>query len=364
MKILVVTGSSGGHIFPALSFLHALRDRGKDIDALLLLPKRAKELDLALQDCRVGYLSISTVKFKPDFKNLAAWFGFLKGSLESLCLLVEFRPDIVVGFGSISSVPAVLFAWIFRIKTLIHEQNVIPGRANRLLAKFADKIAISFVETKNYLNNSERAVLTGNPIRRELKADKDLRQEALNFFGFNNNKLTILVMGGSQGSHRINTCFLNAVSMIKDKSGFQVIHLAGQQDCALLDNGYRDLRVAFKLFTFLKEMQYAYSIADLAITRAGATTISELVFFATPAVIIPYPFAYRHQLNNAGVLTKHEAAVLINEDELKPEVLKEVLVDLMNNPNKIKFMRSNYSRISRTNACDLLANEALSLIAA
>ncbi|MDD2689798.1 MAG: undecaprenyldiphospho-muramoylpentapeptide beta-N-acetylglucosaminyltransferase [Candidatus Omnitrophica bacterium] len=364
LKVLVATGSSGGHIFPALSFLHTLRDKYKNVDTLLILPKRAREFNLVPRDCKVSYLSISTIKFKLSLKNLAACFGFLKGSLESLYLLVEFRPDVVVGFGSLSCIPVVLLAWIFRIKTLIHEQNVIPGRANRLLAKFADKIAVSFIQTKNYLNSSQKLVFTGNPIRQELKAAKDLRQEALDFFGFDNNKFTILVMGGSQGSHRINTCFLNAVSMMTDKSGFQIVHLAGQADYGLLDSGYRDSQVAFKLFTFLKEMQYAYSIADLAITRAGATTIAELAFFGTPAIIIPYPFAYRHQLNNAGVLTGHAAAILINEDELEPKVLKEVLVDLMNNPNKIKLMRSNFNRISKTNACDLLINEALSLIAA
>ncbi len=363
IKVLVVTGSSGGHIFPALSFLHTLKDKYKNLDTLLVLPKRAKEFGLVPKDWKAGYLSISTIKFAPDFKNLIAVLKFLKGSLESLYLLVEFRPDVVVGFGSLNSIPIILFAWAFRIKTLIHEQNVMPGRANRLLAKFSDKIAISFSETKNYLKSNHRIVFTGNPIRQELRVVKD-RQEALSFFGFDDNKFTILVMGGSQGSHRINVCFLKAILMMPDRSKFQIIHLAGPKDLELLDSGYRDLGVGFKLFTFLKDMQYAYSIADLAITRAGATTIAELAFFGIPAIIIPYPFAYKHQLNNAKVLSKHATAIFIKDNELDPEKLREVLVDLMNNPNKIRLMRSHYNRISKTNANDLLIDEVFSLMTA
>ena len=363
MRVLVVTGSSGGHIFPALSFLDGLKNRHKEIDTLLVLPRSslklatAKALALAY---KVDWISISPVKLNISLKDSLAIFNFLKGSLESLFIILRFRPDIVVGFGSLICVPMIMLAWLFRIKTLIHEQNVLTGRANRLLAKFTDRIAISFQETRGYLKiNPDKIVLTGNPIRRELKRiDKS---KAFSFFGLNDDKFTILVMGGSLGSHSINKSFFGAVSTISDKSRFQVIHISGPGDYSLLYNSYKDLGLEIKLFGFFQQMQYAYSIADLAVSRGGATTIAELMFFCLPAIIIPYPYAYSHQLGNARVLEKKGCAVLIKDSRLDANILRQALEDIMNNPDKAKLMRSGYDGFLKVNANDLLVDEVLSL---
>jgi len=361
MKILVVTGASGGHIFPALSFLETLKETHKKIDTLLVLPKATVKSRILPNNYEVKYISISTIELSFNFSNFIAILRFLKGSLESLVLLLEFRPSIVVGFGSLDCIPLVGLAWIFRIKTLIHEQNVIPGRANRLLAKFSDRVAISFSETKDYLKVSPgRIMLTGNPIRQELKIIDKV--EALSFFGFNADKFTILVMGGSQGSHRINISFLEAVSKMADTSCFQVIHLTGSGDLDLLNKGYKDLSIKVKLFTFLKEMQYAYSASNLALCRAGATTITELTFFRLPAIIVPYPFAYKHQLSNAKTLERMGTAILIKDDELDGNILREAFGDFINNPDKINFMRSRYKETTTHNANALLIDAALSLV--
>lgn len=357
MRILVVTGASGGHIFPALSLIEALAEKDGSIETLLVLPKRSLRAEALPKRFKVKHISISNLKMDLSFKNLIAVFDFLKGSLESLFLMIEFRPDVVVGFGSLNSIPLVILAWLFRTKTLIHEQNVIPGRANKLLSKFADRIAISFAETRDYLKVSpERIVLTGNPIRKDLK--RISRQEALKFFGFHEDKFTILVVGGSQGSHRINVNFQEAVSMLAGP-GFQVIHLSGAKDFDPLLEKYEDSDINFRLYPFLKEMQYAYSASDLAITRAGATTISELLFFRSPAIIIPYPYAYAHQLSNARVLERMKTAIVINDEQLEAQDLKETLEDLMSNPDKVRQMRQNFSRDISFDADLLLAKEVL-----
>ena len=168
MRILVITGASGGHIFPALGFLDILRDKYKDISTLLVLPRINNIINQMQKfDYQVKYISVSSIKLNLDFKNFMAIFRFFKGTLESIVILLSFKPDIIVGFGSLVSVPMVMLAWLLRIKTLIHEQNVIPGRANRFLARFNDKIAVSFAETEGYLKKYKRkVVLTGNPIRR------------------------------------------------------------------------------------------------------------------------------------------------------------------------------------------------------
>ncbi len=360
MRILVVTGSSGGHIFPALSFLGALENKREVmIDALLVLPRKCSKGRLAESAFKIKYISVSAIGLKLNFKNLLGVFNFLKGSLESLFLLFKFRPHIVVGFGTLNSVPLVILAWLFRMKTLIHEQNVIPGRANRLLAKFADRIAISFRETRHYLKDDRKVTLTGNPVRGGFK--KTDRAKALNFFGFSEDKFTILVVGGSQGSHKINLAFCEAISSIPDKSRLQVIHISGTDDYNLLRSFYKDFNLDVKLFSFLEEMQYAYSISSLAICRAGASTITELIFFGLAAIIIPYPFAYKHQASNAQVLKEAGSAIIIEDSKLNAVVLQDTLSQLLNNPDKVDLMRSSFNNIFKPNADGLLADLALSL---
>ncbi len=358
MKILTIAGSSGGHIFPALGLLDTLYNKHKNIDALLVLPRKSITNKIKTPKYRVEYISISSIKPGLDFKNFSAILLLLKGSWESIIILLKFRPDVVVGFGSLVSVPMILFAWLLGMKTLIHEQNVIPGRANLLLAKFTDRIAISFAETRDYFKDyKDKVFLTGNPIRKQLiRIDKN---KALDFFGFNGDKFTILVMGGSQGSHRINSGFLRAVSKIADKPGFQVIHIAGFPDYELLKNSYKDLNISFRLFNFLEPMQYAYSACDLVVSRAGASTIAELIFFGLAAIIIPYPFAYRHQIANARVLEKIGAGIIIQDNELGTDILKENIGNIINNPDRIKTMQSRYDNVPSLNANDLLAEAVL-----
>ncbi len=373
MRILVVTGQSGGHIFPALSFLDVLNHRYKDIDTLLILPLQKNQSRQPIGDIfgknlasckkspdyRVSYLAISPIELSLSFKNFIAILKFFKGSLKSIIIFLTFKPDIVVGFGTLVCIPAIVFARLFGIKTVIHEQNVIPGKANRFLAKFSHRIAISFKETKDYLKGYEtKVVLTGNPLRKELEQiDK---KEALIFFGFQDDKFTILIMGGSQGSRRINLGFLRAMSNISDKFKFQIIHLAGHLDYDLLKESYRGLNTDIQLFRFLKPMQYAYSACDLVVSRGGASTIAEIIFFKLPAIIIPYPFAYKHQTANAKVLEKMGSAIIINDNELDKDTFKVNLEKLLNNPERIKAMRLCYDSVSRVNINDLLVNAVLS----
>jgi len=361
LKVLVVSGLSGGHIFPAISFLDTLKEQHKDIETLLILPKISLHLPRVMDIQDVRYVSISRIKLGLDLKNLFAILKFFKGSIESLILLIKFHPDVVVGFGSLVSLPVILSAWMLRMKTLIHEQNLIPGRANRFLARFTDKIAISFGATRDYLNNHKaKIVFTGNPLRGQLK--KITKFQAHEFFGFSPDKFTILVMGGSAGSHSINIGFLNALSGLTSKSKLQVIHLSGLKDYDILNQGYKKLNINYKLFGFLDDMQYAYSAADLVVSRAGAISISEIMFFELPTVIIPYPYAYAHQLKNARVLEENGCATIIPDNQLDTGILIRVIEDFINNPGKISLMRSGYNNMLKVNAGDLLVNEVLSLV--
>ncbi len=361
VRILAVAGASGGHIFPAVSFLQAFKKEHADLKALLVIPKRSAKIKITTEEFNVKYISIYPVNLSFTRSNFIALLNFFRGTLESLKFLFDFQPDVVVGFGGLESIPLLFFAWIFRLKTLIHEQNVLPGKANRLLVKFVDKVAISFIETKKYLKICpEKIVLTGNPVfeRLELVAKK----EALEFFGLNENKFTILAIGGSQGSRSINSAFLGAIATMSNNYKVQVIHITGTADYDFLTKRYKDLSkiVNAKIFSFLKEMQYAYSACDLAVTRAGATTIAELLCFKLPAVIIPYPYAYNHQSENAKILQNLGAAVVIEDNEGMSQELKNILDGFVNNPEKIKVMRNNFNNYNvKSNAGDLLVNAAL-----
>ena len=360
MRVLAASGPSGGHIFPALSFLSELKAEHQNIETLLILPKTCvigKEEKLP---CKLKYVSISGLKFKLNSKNILAAFNFLKGSLQSLFILIDFRPDVVIGFGSLSCVPVIIFARLLRINTLIHEQNVIPGRANMFLAMFADRIAISFPKTRDYFRrHCKKIAYAGNPIRPELtRMDKP---EALNFFGLSNDKFTILVMGGSQGSHRINLEFQKTILGISGELGFQVIHLSGSRDYSFLKPRYNGLNTQVRLFDFLKPMHYAYSAADLVISRAGATTISEIIFFGLPAILIPYPYAWAHQFANARILEENGCAVIIRDEELSTGRLKSGIEYFMSHPDKMKNMRLAYRDFIIPDSSRELAREVIAL---
>jgi UDP-N-acetylglucosamine--N-acetylmuramyl-(pentapeptide) pyrophosphoryl-undecaprenol N-acetylglucosamine transferase len=245
------------------------------------------------------------------------------------------------------------------MKTIIHEQNVLPGRANKLLAKFVDRVAVSFSKTKEYLDISpDKIVVTGNPLRQELRIiDK---AEARRFFGFKD-AFTILVMGGSQGSHAINMAFLDCLANIPQAHTLQVIHICGGQDLQFLNDSYRKLKLQVRVFSFLKEIQYAYSVADIVLCRAGATSIAELMRFKLPAIIIPYPYAYQHQRKNAEALEEIGSALIATDDALKDKALLRLLQGLMDEPVKLTAMRSGYQGIGENDAGALLVHEVVSL---
>jgi UDP-N-acetylglucosamine--N-acetylmuramyl-(pentapeptide) pyrophosphoryl-undecaprenol N-acetylglucosamine transferase len=358
MRVLVVTGSSGGHIFPALALVDSLKALGNEV--LLVLPQKSQDNRIFVESVPVKYIHSANFSFNLSSQNILGTYFFLLGAWEGMRIIIKFRPDVVVGFGSLNTLALMFWAWLFRVKTIIHEQNVIPGRANRCLAKLVDKVALSFDQTSSYLNISrEKISLTGNPLRRGLVRLN--RQAALDFFQLKEGKFTILITGGSQGSHKLNSICLSALSAFQSKDNLQVIHIAGSADFTVLQAGSASLAFNYKLFDFIPDMQYAYSVADLVICRAGATTIAELQRFGIPAILVPYPFAYAHQLANAQVLEGLKAAVIISNQELTPEKLRSKLREFLEDPQKIKTMAQAYPENQVFDAAGMLAREVLSL---
>ena len=353
MRILAVAGASGGHIFPAVGFLDDFKIAYPDTKTLLILPKRALDKGFDTGGHPVGAISVSNLSLKPSVRNIVAGINFLKGFFESIVILAQFKPDIVVGFGSIASIPVVVCAWLFRTTVMIHEQNVLPGRANRFLSVISDRIAISFPETAGYFSaQRSNVVWTGNPVRKSLVVID--RGKALDHFGLPSGRRTILVMGGSQASRQINFSFARAFKALRLRDDLQVIHLCGTADKDILEKEYTPCAGSVRLVPFLTDMHYAYSAADLVISRAGATTIAELMKYRIPAILIPYPYAYAHQEQNARVLARAGSAVVVIDADLAGNTLHDVLHAIMQTDTPLENMRRSYDRFAVDNPLSLV----------
>ncbi len=355
MRILIAAGKSGGHIYPAVALAQELKNCAADV--LLVLPRTSPQNNLPVEPVQVQYIAAGHLSLQLNKKTITGFYFCLSGAWESLRIILKFKPDAVVGFGSLNTLALIFWAWLFRIKTIIHEQNVICGRANRLLAKFVDRVAVSFKQTAGSLSIAkEKIIVTGNPLRRNLQRLE--KKAALDFFGFARNKFTVLVTGGSQGSHKLNTACFEALVDYPAKDNLQVIHICGNRDYGQLKGGYGHL--PYRLFEFLPQMQYAYSASDLIICRSGATTIAELRRFGVPAILVPYPFAYAHQSANARILEEIGAALIIPDQELTAKIIKEKLTEFLKDPQALINMRQAYARLPEPDAAQLLAKEVLS----
>lgn len=321
MKIVLATGGTGGHIFPALQVALEFKKENHQIyfiGSFGDFSPRLKEHGFEIYDIPARGVSFRS----PD----AAWMSvcsMVKAITHSWRIMRNLKPDAVAGFGGYGAFPVISVGILLGIPSLIHEQNVYPGRANKMLARFVKKIAISFKETKQYLPPG-KCVLTGCPCK---KPKNYIKEEVLKNFGLQQNKYTILVLGGSQGSHRINDLFKEAVPVIKSLLNFQVIHIAGRKDFDQLNSFYQTSGIDYFLTPFTDEIDKAYSVADLAISRAGAVSVTELATFNLPSILIPYPFAGAHQKQNALILEHAGLGSVFDEKDLSAELLKDSIID-------------------------------------
>lgn len=324
MKIVIATGGTGGHIFPALHVAEALRTKGHEVLFLGTFgaaAERVKRQGFAVQDLKAKGMTGQSPK-----NFLLALGKMLAAVFQSFQFLKGLRPDVVVGFGSYGAFPVVFAAIIKKIPVMIHEQNVRPGQANKVLARWVDKVAISFSKSHRYFSRA-RVVLTGCPAKENPPlAD---RETLLERFGLKKEGKTILVLGGSQGSRRINAVFVETALILKKESDFQVIHVAGKDDVLMLRQHYEYLKVPHHVCDFMNDIENAYAVADLAISRAGAVSITELCHFGIPSILIPYPYAGAHQKENAQVMVELGQAVMVEEQNLSPLRLRDTILSFL-----------------------------------
>ena len=336
MLFLFACGGTGGHIFPALSVGEEMRRRDARTRILYVCGKKDIENAIFNVAREEKVAVIETAPFRGAFSLADPLFlsKSLRGFFQSLRMVLKERPVLVVGFGGYVSFPVIAAAKCCGIPTMIHEQNVIPGKANDLLAKHVDAVAMSFEETKKRWAALKNARVTGNPIRTFI--ERDCRQEALDFFRFSSGRKTLLVLGGSQGADSINTLFLACLEKLSENTRrrLQVLHLCGRMDPAESERACEKAGVPAKAFAFFDRMDLAYGAADFCVGRAGATFLAEVVTKNIPMLLVPYPFSGGHQRANAEAYRRLCGAYVVEQKDLDADKLAVYLNKMMGEKEK------------------------------
>jgi UDP-N-acetylglucosamine--N-acetylmuramyl-(pentapeptide) pyrophosphoryl-undecaprenol N-acetylglucosamine transferase len=360
MKILIAAGGSGGHIFPALALSEKL-SRQKDVEIVFVASRRALDRKILRKaPFKKVFLSINPMPYGLSFKIIPFVIKFICDLFASAFILAVERPKIAVGFGGYTAGSILMLAAVMGIKTIIHEQNLVPGRANKLLDKLVDIAAISFEDSRVHFRKAA-TVFTGNPLRENIILDG--KKNISKFSGFDENRFTILIMGGSQGARSLNALASVAIKGLGDniKENLQVVHIAGSKDFDTVSNIYKENRVLAKTFSFIENIHDAYRITDLAISRSGAAAVFELSLYGKPMILIPYPFKKNNQRFNARYFADREAAIYKEENSLNSDDFRNLIRDVMDNKDKLKRLSENAKRLSRPDAAERLASEVMKL---
>lgn len=358
-KVLLVAEGSGGHVIPALQVAQSLAARGVRTRVWYA---RRQPLD-GLLDALKQQADGASIDVHPmPGADGTSLLGRLRrcGQLwqEAQRCFNTFAPDVVVGFGGWVSAPVVLAAKRRHIKCLLHEQNVMLGKTNRWLAPWVDRVAVSFDETERTLPRLH-AVTTGLPVRQGIGSVS--RQEAAARFGFLPDRPTLLVLGGSQGARAINRLMIRAISRLSPQecATWQLLHLTGAADETAVRRAYADRGVHAWVAPFLVEMEAAYAQADLAIARAGASTITELARCALPAILIPYPHAGGHQRVNARLVEAVGGGVMVEESEASPERMLGITRRLLDDVTRRRMMGAQLHTLQHADASQRLSDAIL-----
>lgn len=350
-KIVITGGGSGGHTMPAVSVYELIKERyNNNVQVLYIGSHHGIEKDIALSK-NIDYKSISTGKLRRYFsiKNFFDIFKVLLGIIQSFFIVQSFKPEVIFSTGGFVSVPVVLGAKILRLKIIIHEQTIHAGLANRINARFADKIALTFQESLQYFPKAKSTV-TGIPIRKEVLTGTN--NKFIKEYSFNEKLPVLYFTGGGLGCHLLNTTFIEIAGNLLEN--YNIIFQTGNADdgndyerMLKLRNSLSDIyKGRFALYKFITDdIGNVYHTADIAIARSGAGTVNELIATATPAIFIPLQIAAgNEQMKNAMVMKNIETAEIIEENELTTGILKNTILK-MTNHKELTIMKKKLDNI-------------------
>ena len=362
LKIIISGGGTGGHIFPAIAIANAIKALVSDAEILFVGAEGRMEMEkVPAAGYKIIGLWISGFQRKISLSNFLFFFKLISSIMKAKKIVKEFKPDVVIGTGGYASGPMLRVASKAGIPTLIQEQNSYPGITNKLLAKRVTKICVAYAGMEKFFPK-EKIILTGNPVRQDILDLQGKKEKGLDFFGLEINKKIVLIIGGSLGARTIN----ESIGAALEKYAQNNIQLIWQTGKGYYETAKKQSKLyeskGIKAYDFISKMDYAYAVADVVVSRAGASSVSELCLVKKPAVLIPSPnVAEDHQTKNAMALINHEAAILVTDVKAR-EKLAEVVIELMNDNNKQEKLKENIGELGFIDSAKVIANEVLSLI--
>jgi UDP-N-acetylglucosamine--N-acetylmuramyl-(pentapeptide) pyrophosphoryl-undecaprenol N-acetylglucosamine transferase len=354
MRAILAGGGTGGHVIPALAIANELK-KSYSAEVLFIGTARGIENRLVpaagypLQLVRVG--ALKNVSLMTRAKTA---FDLPRAVWDASRMLNEFAPDVVIGVGGYASGPAMLAAVVKHIPTLAFEPNVVPGFANRVVARFVSGAAVHFEETAKYFRHAE---VTGVPVRQaffEIPVPMNKKRGGTP---------TVLVFGGSQGAHAINEAMIRCLPELRRQApGIHIIHQTGERDYNDALAAYKSLGESAEVFKFIEDMPAAFARADLVVCRSGASTVAEITAAGKPAIFVPFPRAADdHQRVNAEALAHSEAAVVVEESKLEGVWLAETIAALLGEPRRLQVMSEAARELAHPNAARDIAAMAARL---
>lgn len=362
MKYIVSGGGTGGHIFPAISIANAIKRRDQEADILFVGATGRMEMErVPAAGYPIEGLPVRGFDRKNMLKNISVLMDFVKSTLKARKIIKNFKPAIAIGVGGYASAPTLKAASKFGVPTLLQEQNSYAGITNKMLASKAEKICVAYHGMERFFPK-EKIVLTGNPVRQSLFDTKPKAIEAYQFFNLSPEKKTLLIVGGSLGARTINNSMINGLKTLVD-SGIQVIWQTGKyyfEDAKKAAESIINENI--KITDFISKMDYAYAIADLVISRAGASSISELCLLEKPVILVPSPnVAEDHQTKNALALVNRNAAEMITDADANEQLVAEAL-KLIKNEERLEELANNIGTLAEKNSDDRIADEVFKII--
>ncbi len=362
-RIMISGGGTGGHIYPAISIAQALKEILSDVEILFVGAKGKMEMQKVPEaGFEIVGLWMSGIQRKLSFSNLLFPIKLLSSILRSFKLLRKFKPDAVVGVGGYASGPLLYAASTRRIPTIIQEQNSYAGLTNKWLSGRVNKICVAHDGMEKYFPKS-KLVVSGNPVRSGLRVSKDHIPAALEYFDLEPGRPTLLILGGSLGARTINEGVMHGLKKLDGKN-VQVIWQTGGFYFEEMKRRTTGINLKYvRIVDFIREMQHAYSLANVVISRAGALSIAELMLTGKPSILIPSPnVAEDHQTKNAKNLVERNAAIMVPDKHAREDMIDRA-IELLESPGKQEELSENIAGMARPNAAKDIANEIIKLVA-
>jgi len=363
LRIVITGGGTGGHLFPGIALAEKFIDVNPETEILFISTGNMFEKSvLSKTKFQYRWITSEGIKGRGLIKKIIPAIKIPKGILESISILKKFNPKLLIGMGGYSSGPVILAARLLGINIVICEQNILMGATNRILSYFADRIYVSFEETK-IKTGQNKLRFTGNPVRKDFFKKGEKHKEKSEYAGLKNKPFVILVIGGSQGANSINIAVTDAAKILKNEKKILFIHQTGTTDESWVKKIYKLNNIDCIVRSFFDDMPQMYNQANIVIARAGATTIAEITALGKCAIFVPYPFAAdNHQELNAQSLANKNAAEIILQKDLNGKLLAKRIEHYASNSNAISSIASSAKKLGKPGAAGNIVKNCYKLI--